>query len=167
MGRLCIFGPEERLELVDGAIIEMSPQGPLHAALVRLLGKILTAASEQAEVFTDRPVNLGERSQPSPDVCVVRGEVRDYLSRHPRPEDLLLVVEVADSSLAFDLGTKATVYAQAGVPLYWVLDVQGRTLRVHKGARADGTWSTIRILSGEDQTGLPSVTVNSLLPDFN
>ncbi|UFP95226.1 Uma2 family endonuclease [Gloeobacter morelensis MG652769] len=123
---------------------------------------LLTAAFAQFEVFTDRPVSLEERNQPSPDVCVARGELKDYLERHPRPEDLLLVVEVADSSLGFDLGAKAAAYARAGVPTYWVLDVQGRALHVHEEASSDGSWQSIRVLSGLDNTGLPNVTVNDL-----
>ncbi|WP_230842451.1 Uma2 family endonuclease [Gloeobacter morelensis] len=105
---------------------------------------------------------MEERNQPSPDVCVARGELKDYLERHPRPEDLLLVVEVADSSLGFDLGAKAAAYARAGVPTYWVLDVQGRALHVHEEASSDGSWQSIRVLSGLDNTGLPNVTVNDL-----
>jgi len=164
MGRLGIFGPEEHLELVEGVILEMSPQGPLHAALVRLLTKLLAAAFEGCEVFADRPVTLAERNQPSPDVCVVRGELRDYLHRHPRQEDLMLVVEVADSSLAYDLGVKAEVYARSGVPLYWVLDVQGRSLHVHEGARPDGTWQSVRVLGDQDNTGLANIAVDALFP---
>jgi Uma2 family endonuclease len=126
-----IFGPEERLELIKGEIFRMSPQNGPHAT-----GSTLAESAIQ-EVFRagyvvriQKPLTLGGHSEPEPDIAVVRGKARDYLKAHPTMAEL--VVEVADSSLQFDRGEKAEVYARAGIPDYWILNVLERMLEVYR-----------------------------------
>ncbi|MBW4699171.1 MAG: Uma2 family endonuclease [Aphanocapsa lilacina HA4352-LM1] len=149
MGKAGIFQPDERLELIDGIVINMPPQGPLHAATVRRILAYLSAciAPEQAIVQDDKPIAIDDHGEPVPDVTVVAPDPEgDYYStRHPGPEDILLVVEVADSSLDKDLGTKKTMYARAGIREYWVVDLNSR--RLHRfGEPRDGNFQNVEVL---------------------
>lgn len=124
-----VFGPEDRLELLDGEIVEMAPQKSRHATAVRLLEKALaTVFGPGFDIRSQLPLRLSTYSEPEPDVAVVAGSPRDYRDAHPATA--LLVVEVADATRAYDRGRKLAAYAQAGIPEYWILDVVGETLEV-------------------------------------
>lgn len=118
----------ERVELLDGVIISMSPQSSRHVAVIHRLWRAL--ARELGNAFTVRaqaPVVLGTFSEPEPDVAVCRADADDYVAEHPTGADLCLVVEVADSSLSYDRGDKSQNCAAAGVPTYWGVNlVSGR-----------------------------------------
>jgi len=118
----------ERVELLDGVIVSMSPQSSRHAAVIHRLWRAL--ARELGGEFTLRaqaPVVLGASSEPEPDLAVCRADTDDYAGAHPTAADLRLVVEVADSSLSYDRGDKSRSYAAAGVPAYWLVNlVSGR-----------------------------------------
>ncbi|BAC89149.1 Uma2 family endonuclease [Gloeobacter violaceus] len=135
LGELGILHPEERLELIDGQILPVSPQGPLHAESVEHLAKVLAAAlAGEALLRNEKPVVLGQFAEPVPDLAVV--ENRSYRHRHPGPENILLIIEVADSSLEYDLGTKRAMYAQAGIQEYWVVNLRQR--RLHRFSHPGG-----------------------------
>jgi Uma2 family endonuclease len=125
-----VFGEDDPIELIGGEIVEhMSPQKDAHAYGVLALQEDLTAAFGQG--FTIRiqlPFVVGDHSEPEPDATVVRGTRREQRKGHPT--EAVLVVEVADSSLAYDVSTKASLYASAGVPDYWVLNLPKRQLVV-------------------------------------
>lgn len=124
-----IFHPEERLELVNGTIVTMSPQGSLHATAVRLVEEALRKVfSSGFDVRVQMPLALAPRSEPEPDVAVVVGTPRDYRSEHPQSASL--VVEVSDTTLAYDRETKAPLYAQAGIPEYWIVNLLDRQVEV-------------------------------------
>lgn len=126
-----IFGPEERLELINGEIIRMSPQNGPHATGSTLAEGVIQEVFRAGYVVRiQKPLTLGEDSEPEPDIAVVRGKARDYLKAHPTTAEL--VVEVADSSLQFDRGKKAASYARAGTPEYWILNVPDRMLEVYR-----------------------------------
>jgi len=125
------FAPDSRVELLDGEIVDMSPQKSAHATAVGLVEAALRGCFVEAcHVRAQKPFALDDRSEPEPDVAVVRGLLRDYADAHP--SSALLIVEVADSSLAFDRGNKATAYARNGIAEYWVLNLREQVLEVHR-----------------------------------
>ena len=111
------------VELIGGQILTLSPKGPRHEAVAELVRQALAAAfpAGQAYVRKEAPLGLGAYDEPEPDAAVVVGRPRDYLTAHPTAEQTLLVVEVAETTRAFDLGDKADVYAAAGIDDYWVV----------------------------------------------
>ncbi len=124
-----IFGEDARVELVEGEIVEMSPIGSRHAwCVARLTSLLVGAAGGRAVVWPQNPVELDDHSEPQPDLALLRPDVET--GANPGPEDLLLVVEVADSSLAFDRRVKAPLYARAGIPLLWIVDLPARCVEV-------------------------------------
>jgi len=131
-----VFPPGSRLELIEGEIVDMTPQGSHHFTMVRLLEDVLRSAFGPGfEVRTQGPLALDEGSEPEPDVAVVRGAPLDYLDAHPTTA--LLVVEVSDTSLGFDRLRKKRLYARNGIAEYWILDVNSRRLEVYRDPRGD------------------------------
>jgi Uma2 family endonuclease len=126
---LGIFRPGEHLELLGGQLMVSEPQGSLHATAVGLVEDVLRGCFGSGWVVRGQmPIALDEESEPEPDVAVVPGTRYDYAAAHPsRP---VLLVEVAESSLADDRGTKATLYARAGIADYWILNLVERALEV-------------------------------------
>jgi Uma2 family endonuclease len=132
-----LLGPDDRVELLEGVIVTVSPQSPRHAAVVRFVEEALRAAiGGAAEIRSQMPLRAGSLSMPEPDVAVVPGRAADYLLSHPA--EALLVVEVADTSLTQDRMTKERVYAAAGVTEYWIVDVAGDAIEVHQDPDPDG-----------------------------
>lgn len=126
-----VFVPGDRIELIDGLLLVAEPQSSSHVTGVRLTALALARAfGEGWEVRTEAPIALDDRSEPEPDVAVVRGGPRDYAEAHPA--DPVLVVEVALTSLAFDREDKASLYARAGRPEYWILNLVDRALEVRR-----------------------------------
>jgi len=127
-GQLGLFGPEERLELVGGEVLQkMTPQSSRHAAAVSLAGEALRGIFPTGHhVRTQLPLALGSDSEPEPDIAVVVGCPRDYEEGHP--STAVLVVEVSETSLAFDRSTKAGLYARAGIREYWIVNLDDRLL---------------------------------------
>ena len=124
-----IFGPEERVELIEGEIIAMPPMGPDHASLVaRLTHLLVFAVRDDAIVWAQNPVRLSRFSEPQPDLCLLVPRDDFYAGAHPRPADTFLAVEVAKTSLAYDTNRKAPLYAREGVPELWIVDVAGRAV---------------------------------------
>jgi Uma2 family endonuclease len=126
-----IFGPDDRVELLDGLLIAREPQGERHAVAVILVRRALEQAFGAGyHVREDKPIALDDTSEPEPDLVVVPGGPRDYLDAHPsRP---VLVVEVADTSLALDRLRKGELYARAGISDYWVVNLIDRVLEVYR-----------------------------------
>jgi len=139
MGEAGIFGENHRLELIEGEIIEMSPIGRRHAARVRRLINLLARqlGEDEAVVDAQNPVVLSDISEPQPDVVLLKPQPAVY-DEHPGPEDVLLIIEVADSSLAFDRKVKAPLFARCGIPEVWILDVNGSAVEVYRGPTVDG-----------------------------
>jgi Uma2 family endonuclease len=143
MAEVGILAPDARVELIDGEIIDMAPPGSLHAATVHRLNRILVhAAGEGALVLVQNPVRLSELSEPQPDLALLRSREDFYSQNHPGPADVLLVVEVADSSLRFDRDTKVSLYAAHGIPEVWLVDLRGRRLIRHR-APQQGSYTRI------------------------
>ena len=131
MAEAGVFAPGERVELIEGEIIAVTPQKSPHAAAVRLVqGALRGVFGGGFDVRPQLPLGLGPDSEPEPEIAVVRGTPRDYVQEHPTTA--ILLVEVADATLEFDRGRKASLYARAGIPEYWVVNLPDRTLEVHR-----------------------------------
>ena len=144
-----IFGQGDRLELLEGEIIDMAPQKSRHATAVTLLADALRGAfGASVTVRVQLPFALDDHSEPEPDVAVVPGLPRDYRDAHP--DRALLLCEVSDTTLAYDRGQKLRAYARAGVPEYWILDLVGGTLEVCHRPEGDG-YAERRLMSADAQ----------------
>ncbi len=126
-----VFVPGERVELIDGVLLVAEPQSSSHFAAVRLAELALARAFGAGwDVRGQGPIALDDTSEPEPDVAVVRGGPRDYVDAHPA--EPVLVLEVALTSLAFDRGPKSSLYARAGRPEYWIVNLVDRLLEVRR-----------------------------------
>lgn len=124
---------DDRVELIEGEIIEMSALGSPHASCVGLLTRQFSAwVGEQALVWVQNPVRLSELSEPQPDVMLLRPRSDCYAKGHPGPADVLLLVEVSDSSLAYDRQVKVPLYARAGVVEVWTVDLVAQVVEVYR-----------------------------------
>ena len=136
MGELGWFA-EQRVELIDGEVVEMPPKKDLHVACVSLTAKEIAAAFGAGHwVRTQDPLHLVNDSEPEPDVAVVRGNEREYIGTG-HPTSALLVVEIADTTLAYDLNVKASLYAASGIRDYWVVDLTASLVHQHRDPVAD------------------------------
>lgn len=125
-----IFG-DRRLELIEGEIIEMSPMSSKHGMLIYLVQKVLERVfTNDYIVVAQTPLNLSDVSEPQPDIAVYTGSAFDYLDT--KPTHALLVVEVADSSLRYDRGQKASLYAKANITDYWIINLKDNTLEIYR-----------------------------------
>jgi Uma2 family endonuclease len=130
MGETGIFHEDDRVELIEGEIIEMSPIGSAHSGTnIRLHKRLEQVVGERAIVSSQNPIVLGDFSEPQPDIALLRPRDDFYTSSHPTPADVLLVIEIAESSLRYDLEVKFPLYAGHGIPAVWLVDLQnGRLL---------------------------------------
>jgi Uma2 family endonuclease len=117
MAEAGILSKEDRVELIDGEIVKMCPIGSAHAGCVNRLNKLLNRKlSELAVIAVQNPIRIDDYSEPQPDIAVLRPRADEYSSAHPTASDVLLVIEVADSSADYDQAVKQPLYARAGVP---------------------------------------------------
>jgi Uma2 family endonuclease len=161
-----VLQPDDRVELLDGLIVAMSPQNPPHAAATSRVSRTLQLAlGERAMVRVQMPIVL-RRSVPEPDVAVVANEPRDYADAHPRTA--LLVVEVADSSLPQDRLTKASLYARAEIGEYWVVNLVADRVEIYRDPTR-GTYSNVSAARPGERIELrafsdTTIAVDDLLP---
>ena len=157
MGEAGIFTEDDRVELIDGEIVAMAPIGPLHAGLVSRLNQlIVTRVAGRAHVSVQNPVRLDPHTEPQPDLVVARPRKTFYTDRHPEPGDILLVVEVADSSLGYDRTEKAPRYGRAGIPELWIVDAAAAAVTAHTEPGPEG-YATRRVLRGGDEVAAGSL----------
>lgn len=120
-----ILHPEERVELIEGEIITMAAKNPPHSAITKTTADYLRNLLEGlADIRIQEPIYLNQYSEPEPDIAVVRIDPRNYIDHHPRPEEVFLLLEVAETTLLFDRKRKAASYAKAQIADYWVIDVK-------------------------------------------
>lgn len=127
------FQPEDRVELIEGVLVDMSPLGPQHAnAVDALTEELVTTVKRRARVRIQQPVTLPEQTtEPEPDfVLATRRQV--YQTTHPRPADVLLIGEVSDNTLAYDRSKKLRLYAAAGIQEYWIVNLVNNVLEVYR-----------------------------------
>ncbi len=129
----------DRVELIDGDMINMAPMGMNHAAVTARLNRLFVlSARDSAIVSPGGPIKLGDYSEVQPDLMLLKPRNDFYSAQIPSPPDVLLLVEVSDSSLAFDQGAKRALYARYGVAEYWVVDIPGKRVHVYREPAADG-----------------------------
>ena len=139
MAEVGILGEDDRVELIRGEIVEMSPIGRRHRAFVGNLNQLLAVRlAGHAIVWMQNPIVLAEDTEPQPDIAVLRRRPVPYKEREAWAEDALLLIEVADSSLAYDRSTKLQLYAEAGIPEYWVVDCTTEAVEVYRTPGPEG-----------------------------
>jgi len=145
-----VLVPDERVELISGQLYKMAAKGTAHSAAVTRIERVLKARFGNRVLlrFQD-PIQLNDYSEPEPDVAVVKVDPLDYEDHHPTPQEVYLLIEVADSTLRRDRELKAPAYAQSGIQDYWILDVNQRQLYVFRSPTATGYTSEI-VLSEND-----------------
>jgi len=161
MGEAGIFDEEDRVELLDGEIIETTPIGSRHAGHVNRLNTLLHEQIEREVVVSvQNPLQLGEFSEPEPDLAVLRERADSYAGRLPAARDALLVVEVAESSLDDDRNTKIPLYARHGVPVVWLLDLEKRRVEVYANPSQDG-YLDHSVLEGDEAVTVESIELET------
>lgn len=160
----------QRFELIRGDLIDKMGQNPPHASAIRLLLELLAGVFGLKRVQVQLPIEAGaqdrETSMPEPDLAVLAASSTDlYRTRHPRGDELLLVIEVSDTTLTHDATTKRDLYARAGVAQYWVLDLTGRRLIVHRHP-TEGKYRDAAVLESDEHVAIESVSlaVSAMLP---
>ena len=133
-----ILGPDERVELLDGEIVVMAPIGNRHAFCVDWLTRFwILALAERAIVRIQNPVRLNNSSEPEPDITLLSWRDDFYASAHPGPQDVLLLIEVADSTVDFDRNEKLRLYARDGVVEVWIVNLQDRRVETYSEPEGD------------------------------
>ena len=168
LGEAGIIGEDERVELIDGEIVCMSPIGDRHyAGTMKASTPFGRRAPDVCLVSVQNPLRLGDGYEPMPDVVVLKPRADFYLHGH-KPDDALLVIEVADSSVDYDRGAKALIYARALIPEYWVSDLVEDVLVVHREPTANGYTSVQALKRGQKIAPLAfadwEIAVEEILP---
>jgi len=150
MAEAGILPPDARVELIEGEIVDMAPIGSGHAGHTNRLNRLANAADvrEVALVAVQVPLRLDRANEPQPDLMLLRPRADDYTSSHPGPADVLLLIEIADSLLAFDRGTKLLLYARHDVREVWIVDLPNRAIEVCREPRGGANASRERVGDG-------------------
>jgi Uma2 family endonuclease len=162
MAEAGILREDDRVELINGEILEMSPIGGRHVARVNRITRILVERlGDIAIVSIQNPIRLGQYQEPEPDVAVIRG--RSYGDELPGTEDVLFLMEVSSTSLAFDRGTKLPLYATARIPEVWLVDIPGEAIERDTNPVGDTYSVTVRVGRGEaiESTVLPNLRLRT------
>ena len=160
MAEVGLLDPDSRVELIEGEIVEMAPIGDGHADASNRLNRLLVMAiGERGIVAVGNPVRLNPHNEPQPDFTVLR--LRDgYNTKGPRPEDVLLCIEVSDTTLRRDREVKRALYARAGIPEFWIVNVGAREIEIHRSP-VDGTYQSTEC------HGLGGTVTIQALPDIS
>lgn len=166
MAEAGILHEDDRVELMDGEVVEMNPIGSRHANCVRKLNRILSGqVGDDVLMDVQNPIQLDEHREPQPDLAIIRA--RDYKDSLPAPEDALIVIEVSDTTLAYDKGVKLPLYASFGISEAWIVDLAAEIVERHTEPSGNGYRLTARAGRGETISSaiLPdlSVAVDSIL----
>lgn len=146
MGDAGIFAPDERVELIEGEIVRMNPIGSRHAACIDRLSRFFhKTVGENAVIRSQSPLHINDHSEPEPDLMLLKPRDDFYAKAHPGPDDVFLLIEVADSSLAYDRDVKLPLYARAGIAEVWMVDLAAKAVERYLDP-ADGAFSQIETL---------------------
>jgi len=139
MVRAGILGEDDRVELIEGEVEEMTPIGSKHAAAVGRLTRLFAEQTgRRAILWVQNPIRLGERSEPQPDVTLLRPREDFYASGHPEPRDILLVVEIAETSVEYDREIKVLLYARYGILEVWLVNLEDEAIEVYQTPSPEG-----------------------------
>jgi len=154
LGQAGVLSEDERIELIEGELIQMPPIGSVHAGMVGRLDHAFQAGVRKSfVVWTQNPLSLPPGSEPQPDLSLLKPREDDYLNSLPTASDVLLVIEVADTTLAYDRDVKIPLYAKQGIAESWLLDVNARRLEMHRDPGPDGYRTLLR--PGRDESVSP------------
>ena len=129
---LGFFGESDRVELIRGELINMAAKGRSHeVCLTKLIRELFKLVSDRATIRCQSPITLPSASEPEPDFTIVKNRPDDYLDAHPDPDDVLLVIEISDSSLSYDQETKLSLYAECGIQTYWIFNLMESVLETY------------------------------------
>ena len=163
MGEAGILRDDERVELIEGEIVEMNPIGSRHAACVKVLTRLLgRSLGDELLLDVQNPIRLNGGLEPQPDLAVVRA--RDYRESLPGAEDVLLVIEVSDTTLGYDRNVKQSLYARAGIREAWIVDLPNEAIERHNDPSDDGYRRMERAGRGRSLTSeaLPNLTLQTV-----
>jgi Uma2 family endonuclease len=167
MGEAGIFGEDERVELIEGEIIQMSPIGTPHiGCVINLTRLFVTRLGERAVVSPQNPVVIQPRSEPQPDLLLLRPLAVSYSRERPASQHALLAAEVADTTVRFDRIVKGRLYARAGIPEYWLCLVQERAIEVYRGPTSEGYADMTLHGPGDSVSPLSFPDVSFAVTDF-
>ena len=152
-----ILPEDTSTELIEGEILDVGERIPLHSGVMDHMNMILLRRTgDNALASVKHPVRFDRYTEPIADYSILRGRADFYSRAHPGPTDVLLMIEVAGASLAYDRDVKAPLYAGAGIPEYWLVDLTGRRIIVHRRA-LDGRYSEVTTLGRGDAVALQTV----------
>lgn len=156
MVEIGVLREDEPVELIEGELIVVPPQGPLHSSRVGAITALLARRYVDRAVRSHSPITVGGDSLPEPDCAVIAVTEEELATRHPRGSELVLAVEVARTSHTVDRG-KARVYASGGVPVYWLVDLVARRVEERTDPSADGDYRVTRLFTARDEIELPGI----------
>jgi Uma2 family endonuclease len=163
MGEAGILRQVDRVELIEGEIIDISPIGSDHAGTVNYLNQVLFAAlQEKAIISTQNPIILNNRNEPEPDIVLLKPRDDFYRQSHPTPTDVLLIIEVADTSLRYDREIKIPLYARHNIPEVWLIDLENNQLTKFFSPN-NSQYETSNIVTDHSQVSiqeLPDLKIN-------
>jgi Uma2 family endonuclease len=163
MAETGVLRPDARVELLEGKIIDTSPIGPFHGGLVgRLTRLFIELSKDRWLVWPQNPLRLDDHSEPEPDLMLLKPAADDYTNRHPQPEDVFLLIEVSDTTLAYDREEKLPAYGRAGIPEVWIVNLQDLAVEVYREPHFTGYGSKAVLRAGDHAKpqAFPDVTVN-------
>lgn len=163
LGEANIFPPDSRLELIEGEILEMAPIGCNHSGhVIRLTHFLAALVFGKAILSVQNPLQLGDLSEPEPDFMLLKPNDDFYCSLHPNADDVLLLIEVADSSLSFDQNQKLHLYARYSIPEYWLMNLNDSCLEVYRQPHGDcyGEKTTLRAGDTVTLSQLEQISIN-------
>jgi Uma2 family endonuclease len=168
MAEAGILPPDSRVELIRGEVVEMSPLNAPHAECVDQLARMFSrSVADRARIRVQNPIQIPPHSHPQPDLVLAKVRPEGYRDRHPEPQEVLLLIEVCHTSLAYDRDVKVPLYAEAGIPEVWLVDLNERKVTVYSAPEENGYGKTTEVSSGGSLTpGLLSgieLAVDSLL----
>ncbi|WP_428484670.1 Uma2 family endonuclease [Rhodopila sp.] len=162
MGEVGILSERDRVELIEGELVAMSPIGSSHSGTVNGLTRLLvTVVGERGVVSVQNQIQLDDHNEPEPDFAVLRPKADDYRGATPRPEDVLLVIEIAASGLNYDRAVKKPLYARHGIPEFWIVDLAAGEVEVCQAPAGDQYASVARIGRGSvlEPVSLPGAVI--------
>lgn len=145
MAEAGILKPGDRVELIEGEIVEMTPMGSAHSGCLNRLMKVLSQDNEKALLTSHTPLHISTETELEPDMMILHHKESFYSDKHPIPEDVYLLIEVADTSYNFDLNVKLPLYANAGIPEYWIVNLEAEVLEIYRDPQAEEYETCIKI----------------------